>query len=254
MRLGTVLTATNTNPLYIDFIPYFIRAWKKLYPNINIVIVLVADAIPESYNEYAEYIRLFPPINGVSTIFTSQYIRNLYPAIIDSPDGVLITDMDMIPMSRTYYSAPISNISDDKFVYYRANVCMYDKQLAMCYNIATPNIWSNIMDIKSEDDIKTRLVSIFSSFKNYHGTTKESYWCKDQCDLYSYVMNWNKTTGNLVLLNDSQTGFKRLCRSQVNTLSPNNRLHIKQGLYTDYHSHRPAKTHSDIINTVIGLL
>ena len=30
MKLDTVLTAVNDNPLYLGFVPYFIRMWKLL--------------------------------------------------------------------------------------------------------------------------------------------------------------------------------------------------------------------------------
>ena len=36
MELEYVLTSCNNNKLYSDFIPIFIRAWKKLIPDIKI--------------------------------------------------------------------------------------------------------------------------------------------------------------------------------------------------------------------------
>lgn len=32
MILDCVLTSVNTNPLYIDFIPIFVKTWNRLYP------------------------------------------------------------------------------------------------------------------------------------------------------------------------------------------------------------------------------
>ena len=36
MKFTDVLTATDTNPLYYKFVPIFIKAWKKLFPDVNI--------------------------------------------------------------------------------------------------------------------------------------------------------------------------------------------------------------------------
>jgi len=58
MKLDCVLTATNANEMYIDFIPIFIKTWKKLYPTVDIKIVLVAESIPEKFIEYTNYIIL----------------------------------------------------------------------------------------------------------------------------------------------------------------------------------------------------
>ena len=52
MILDCVLTSVNTNPLYIDFIPIFVKTWNKLYPKVDVKIILIADEIPEQFLEY----------------------------------------------------------------------------------------------------------------------------------------------------------------------------------------------------------
>ena len=49
MKLDCILTACNTNELYIDFIPIFIKSWTKLYPDVDIKIVLINDIIPDKF-------------------------------------------------------------------------------------------------------------------------------------------------------------------------------------------------------------
>ena len=44
MKIGTVLTASDLNPLYSEFIPNFIKAWSILFPEIDVVVVLVANS------------------------------------------------------------------------------------------------------------------------------------------------------------------------------------------------------------------
>ena len=147
MKLDCVLTAVNENELYLDFIPIFIKTWNKLYPDVDVKIILIAENIPENLLSYKNNIILFKPIENIETSFTSQIIRLLYPCILNYENGIMITDMDMIPMNRTYYTENIKSYSNDKFIYYRENVCFNTSQIAMCYNIATSKVWKEIFKV-----------------------------------------------------------------------------------------------------------
>lgn len=202
MKLDCVLTAVNENQLYLDFISLFINTWKKLYPSVDVKIVFISYEIPEKYKEYSEHLILFSPIENISTAFISQYIRILYPSILNYNNGILITDMDMIPMNRTYYTKNIEEYDTSKFIYYRENVCFNYKQLAICYNVATPSIWKEIFNIHSINDIIDRLKMVYNNI-NYVDGHGKSGWCTDQIDLYNYVMNWYKKTNDLICLKEN---------------------------------------------------
>lgn len=241
MRLDTVLTAVNDNPLYIGFVPYFIRMWKLLYPEVNVKIVVVAECIPEKFKEYDNHLILFKPVEGVSTAFTSQYIRLLYPCLLQCKGGVLITDMDIVPMNRTYFTDSVSGIGDEKFVYYRENVCKEDNQIAMCYNIALPCTWKDIFDIHTIDDVRRRLLTIHSKVE-YDGRHGGNGWCTDQLDLLKHVQEWHEKTNNFVSLKENETKFRRLDRGRFP--DPNNlRTMVQSGVFCDYHCLRPYDTY-----------
>jgi len=65
MKLDCVFTAVNENKLYLDFIPIFIKTWNKLYPDVDVKIVLIAKDIPEDLILYKNNIILFNPIEDV---------------------------------------------------------------------------------------------------------------------------------------------------------------------------------------------
>lgn len=252
MKLDCVLTACNTVPLYIDFIPLFVSAWKKLYPNVDVKIILISEEIPEKFSKYAENIILFKPIPNISTAFISQYIRILYPAILNYDNGIMITDIDMIPMNRTYYTKNIENISDDKFVYMRDVLLSQYRQIAICYNVGKNSTWSEIFDIKSKDDIIKRLTDVYSKI-NYEEGHGKSGWSRDQIDFYQYVRKWDIDTNRFVILKDSKTGYRRLDR---NTFLLNNSLkdYIKKGLFSDYHCYRPYKDYKEVNDSILNIL
>lgn len=252
MKLGCVLTACNLNPLYCDFIPLFIRAWKKLYPSIDVKIVLVAEAIPDKFAEYASHIILFPPITGISDAFISQSIRLLYPAVLSTTDAVLISDMDILPMNNTYYSKPLEGLSDSKFVHYR-NGRMIEGgtlQYAMCYNAATPAIWAEITGIRSVDDIKSWLSRTYTSVSSYTGVPGGPGWFSDQIILYKMVDAWANKGLDLVFLKDTAIGFRRLDRIykyDMNVVLPM----IHAGAFSDYHCYRPYSAHKEINDMIV---
>lgn len=251
MKLDCILTAVNENKLYLDFIPIFTKTWKKLYPNVDVKIILIAKQIPQEYIEYEQYIILFEPIENITTSFISQYIRLLYPCILNYENGLMITDMDMLPMNRSYYTENIKSFDNSKFIYFRGNVCMSHKEIAMCYNVATPNTWKEIFNIHNIDDIKDRLKIIYENNHIIQGHGNIG-WNIDQLHLYNYIQKWHNNK-NFICLIDKNTKYRRLDRNTFR-LTPLIKRNIENGLYSDYHCHRPMKDFSEINYIVYELL
>jgi hypothetical protein len=248
MKIGTVLTATDLNPLYSGFIPIFISAWKKLIPEADVIIVLIADTIPEEFIEYKEHIRLFSPIPGIHTAFQAQCIRILYPRVITRNEGVLISDMDMIPLNRSYYVDPVQKIPGDHFVTYR-DVCLPYGEIAICYNIAHPNIWK---DMIGHDSMESLLLEWHKN-TGYSGVHGGTGWSTDQQILLKKFNGWN---GPKITLNDTITKYSRLDR--IHPLKFSNLSVLKQdiatGQYSDYHCIRPYQTYKQINDYVVACI
>ena len=243
MLLDCVLTSCNEDPIYLGFLPLFIKTWKKLYPRVDVKIVLIAKSIPEDYKMYEENIIIFEPLPHLCTGFTSQYIRLLYPALLDYKHGILITDVDMLPMNRTYFTNTIEKYPDDCFIYLR-HVLLNVKECAMCYNIALNKTWSEIFSISCREDIQQRLLEKLPHIQ----------WNTDQRDLYDHVMNWNTRTNRFIVLKDTETGYRRLDRSQHFQIHPLMRTNIQNGLYSDYHCYRPYSEYKDVNEKIYELL
>ena len=254
MKLDCVLTAVNENPLYLDFIPIFIKTWNKLYPSVDVKIILIAEEIPNKFLDYKDNIILFKPIENVLTSFTSQIIRLFYPCILNYENGVMITDMDMLPMNKTYYTENIKQFDNSKFIYLRENICSEINQLAMCYNVATTKVWSDIFSITSTEDIKENIIKISESniIKEGHGNIG---WSLDQLILCKKVNDWNIRTKNFIRLKEKSTGFKRLDRiHKINIDNPKLQKMVTSGFFSDYHCLRPMKKYELINNKIYHLL
>tara|TARA_B110000037_G_scaffold221069_2_gene290720 strand:- start:880 stop:1635 length:756 start_codon:yes stop_codon:yes gene_type:complete len=250
MKLDCVLTAVNENPLYLEFVPIFIKSWNKLYPDVDVKIILIANNIPENLLLYKKNIILFKPIENVSTCFTAQFIRLLYPCILNYKNGVLITDMDNLPMNRTFFTKNIENIPNDKWINLRD--WRTRDQICMCWQVATPDTWKQVFHIDNLQDIKETLINVNNNIDYKDGST-DRFWFTDQLYLYEKVMAWNKTTNNYLFLKDKETGVNRLCRSSFN-ISNVTKTNITAGNYSDYHMLRPMSKYSDINWKIYNLL
>lgn len=247
MHIGTVITATDTNPLYIEFIPMFIKAWKKVLPDIDIIILLIAEIIPEDYVSYKDNIILVKPIEGMHTAFHAQCIRLLYPREVKrNTEAVIITDMDMIPLNNLYYTKHIESIDNSTFIVYR-NVLL-PIEIPMCYVAALPNIWSSIFGSENTEI----LLKQWYQHSRYSGVHAGSGWNTDQLVLTRLFKLWN---GNKVILNDIITKFNRLDRSHI--FQTNIELlkeKIKAGEYSDYHCLRPFNKFSELNTLIVNSL
>jgi hypothetical protein len=242
MKLGTILTACDLNPLYSEFIPMFVTAWNTLVPSADVVIVLIADTIPEELKAYEKNIRLFAPLPNIHTAFQAQCIRLLYPSQITRDEGVLITDMDMIPLNSEYYTKHIENIPDDNFVVYR-DVCL-PNEISMCYNIASPSTWKSVFENDSLEK--------WYSNTNYDGNSGGHGWNTDQLILVKRFNDWN---GPKVILNDRITNFRRLDRYALvfNNLQHLEQL-VKSKFYADYHCFRPYSKYKKTNDLILSFL
>ncbi len=241
------MTATDTNPLYMDFIPSFIRAWSFLVPEAYIRIVLIADAIPDHLQKYSQHIVLVAPIPGVHTAFHAQCIRLLYPREVTRDEGVLITDMDMLPMNRRYYVETINDVSSDTFVVYR-DVCL-PNEISMCYNIAHPSVWRSMFGDQPTDELLTE----WHRPTNYDGQHGGVGWNTDQVILVNKFNEWN---GPKLVLNDSITKFGRLDRVRDWQFQDRPRLakQIQSEMYADYHCLRPYHEHKEMNDFIVSSL
>jgi len=246
MKIGTIVTATDLNPLYCDFVPNFVKAWKAVIPEADVRIVLVADEIPEALMPWAEHLVLFKPIPGMLTAFQAQCIRLLYPREVTRDEGVLITDMDMLPGNRRYYVDSVAGIGSEAFVVYR-DVC-FPGEIAMCYNAGHPSTWTSMF---GSEPTETVLRSWHPS--DYDGAHGGVGWGTDQI---KFKQIWDAWTGTKVVLNDTITQFFRLDRIHPHMFTNRTQLRntILAGYICDYHCLRPYSAHKDINDFIVSCL
>ena len=251
MILDCILTACNKRHSYYRLIPLFISSCKHFYPNVDVKIIFINETIPTELEKYRDHIICFKKPENVSDVFISQYIRLLYPCLLDYKNGILITDIDDIPLSTTYFTKNIEQYDNDKWINYRDNSVWLKNHIVICWQVAASDTWREVMNINNIDDLNNRLIEVFSNIK-YGGNHGGQGWTTDQKHLHNYIEKWIKKDTHFISLSDKKTGFNRFApwisqKTDYNKIFNN----IKNNIYSDYHIWRPYDRFLDFNNSLI---
>lgn len=243
MKIDYCLVSCDLNELYLNNWDLIYNTWKKLC-NIDVKLILIANEVPDDL-PHKHNVILFHPIENINTAFQAQCIRLLYPCLF-SNKNIIVSDMDIIPMSRTYFVDAIKDIKDDKFISYR-DAYLNQNMIALCYNCANSKLWKKIFNIDNLTDINKTLKKWYN--EEYTGKKNCEGWCTDQLQLYKHVYNKDFN----VVLKDKELGFNRLDKRQRiyilenQDVVLNNARNIK---YTDFHLIRPPSRYMRFIKKV----
>uniref|UniRef100_A0A6C0CK94 Nucleotide-diphospho-sugar transferase domain-containing protein n=1 Tax=viral metagenome TaxID=1070528 RepID=A0A6C0CK94_9ZZZZ len=246
MILDTVYVSSDLNPFYLDFWPLVHTAWTQII-KVKVKLLLIADHIPD-YLEHPDDIILIKPIEGIKNAFYAQCIRMLYPCLQNHhPNrGIMMSDIDMIPLSSEYFTQSAVKYNDNQFVYFRGNMCMSNRQIAICYCMATSKVYRKIFGILKLEGIKKIETIIKTWYKETGGA-----WTTDQQKLFQLVHK-NVPKDNFIKLTDGVLRFNRLDRSmgvdRINKLV--NTGQVKH--FVDFHMPRPMRNFRGINEKVLN--
>jgi len=251
MKIDLALVACDLNTNYIHFLPLVLKTWKDTV-GIDVKLILISEFLPENLIDYKNNIILFKPIENIPTAFQAQCIRILYPCILNN--NIILSDMDLIPLNKTYYIDNIKKYKEDSFIVYR-NVLEDMKQYPICFCVANSKIWKEVFNINTEEDIIFVLEQLYSQIPENDYKISNPYslgWAMDQLELFYRVNKWNK---NIIKLNDEETAFNRLDRSDIEYIINNKELiknNINNGIYSDFHLPKPFYKYKDILEYLLN--
>jgi len=231
MKIDYSILSVNDNPLYSDFWDLNKRFWYE-YIGIKPMLVYInktKEAIEEDDDSLIFYIREVPNVDsGFQTQISRLYVTQFFP------NDVLITsDIDMFPLSKTYFNNIVENIPNDKLAIlssdaYPSSAVRYP----ICYNVGKGNTFDNILDLELN-------FSIFCDKMLKYG------WGWDTDEKY-LGMKVNEKKDKCVFLNrgwENGIASKRLDRVVWG--------YNKNQDYIDCHSLRPYKQYKGEIDNLI---
>lgn len=155
MKLEYAVVSSNSNPEYLDFWPYVARAWKNLI-GLEPVLIYIDNAAPPSWvYEHGEVFYL-EARSDWDIAQQAQCIRFWAANILDKP--FIISDMDMLPISKDYYINHAEYIGDTGLISYSSDIIKYrwyrtNPQYPMCYLAGDPKSFSDLLDLNEESHL-----------------------------------------------------------------------------------------------------
>lgn len=155
MKLEYAVVSSNSNPEYLDFWPYVARAWKTLIGLDPILLYIDNNPPPDWVHEHGKVYYLVAR-NDWDIVQQSQCIRFWAANILDKP--FIISDMDMLPISRDYYINHAEYIGDTGLISYSSDIIKYrwyrtNPQYPMCYLAGDPKSFSDLLDLNEESHL-----------------------------------------------------------------------------------------------------
>lgn len=240
IKIDRVILATDSNPMYIEFWPLVAKAWQDLI-GVKPTLALIADNTITVDESLGDVIR-FEPIPGIPTAQQAQVIRLLLPAYFED-QVCIISDIDMLPISKSYFVDSIAHFPEDNFIIYRDSAYgAHSKLFSMCYNVAKGKVFKEIFNINSTKDIP-KIIKQWNKL-NYG-------WKTDEIILYQAVTKWQGYRTRCAKL--GHIPIRRIDRSSWNYTYTD----LKKGYYTDSHMLRPYsmyKTEIDKLALDLGLI
>jgi hypothetical protein len=237
------ITSCDNNETYLSFVPSWIKHHTKLFPESEIVLVLISDKLPENLKELSNNIILFKPIENIHTSYQAQMLRLLYPTLLSDKQNV-ICDIDMYILSKdvlTLFDRIPDN--DNRYINFGCldiNSCHREKQLPLFFSIYGLNVLQNVFKVKDMLDILILLKERYKKLDNPYGYN----WFSDQELLYELFINY-KHLYKIERTND------RVDRDWFNPSDPVIIKRIKTNCIVDFHAPRPYHKYKSFIQSVL---
>lgn len=257
LKVSIALLACDSNTDYLDFYPTVKKAWERIC--VRPILILVANSVPESLKNDPDVV-LFLPVPEIHPAFQAQVIRLLYASLVnsvcpsmDSDAGIILSDMDMVPLSYSYFHRGISDYRTDNFVVYRTIPGVLPsvvQEYPICYCLATAKVWGSIFNIRSVPEIVEKIREWYNPDYAISSAYSQG-WSVDQRELYRHLTAWNKQTGKLVILQDEKRGYRRLDRGNYEEIEKVQKTQDIRS-YTDFHLPRPYSLYSPVISNILS--
>lgn len=240
MNIDYVIVGCDENPLYLDFWPLVSKIWKTkigITPVLGLITNEDSDLIETEYG----LIKKFKQINGISSSLQSQIVRLFLTKFLNGYS--LISDIDMIPLSKDYFFHNAEQINRNNIIVYSSDnlECIQNEMYPMCYILAHKNTYNKIFDLNS-------------TWENFCKSLNDrnQNWYTDQKYLYEKINAFKKDGNDIILL---ERKWNPIASKRIDRVfwayDPDK---VKEGYYIDSHLLRPYSKYKQEIDKLINLL
>ena len=146
MKIDFAVVSTDNNELFDGFWDICKKAWSEV---VGVKPLLVIIGNKDSIQDFDDCtIVELKKVPDVSTSMQSQVSR-MYITSLFKNKTFLISDLDMVPMNKSYFLNNAKKVKRDQLLIYTANGYGHEAQTRypMCYNLAYGETYTEILDL-----------------------------------------------------------------------------------------------------------
>lgn len=246
LKIDRVILSATVDERYIEYWPVVARAWHDLI-GARATLALISERRDIPLDTTFGDILYIDPIPGLAVGLHARMIRLLLPAYFEN-DVCLFSDIDMIPINRSFFIDNIKDIADDCVVVYnnraynQKNSLDNFSRVPMSYVAAKGSVFQEIFKAFNVCDV----VNLLKTWGKTANTAS------DEMTLMACLKNWPDFKKRCVLLNyrwNNFPGFQRLRPKRPVDVNDGGKIDLeadkqllKNGSYIDFHLHRISFT------------
>jgi hypothetical protein len=238
MNIDYVIVSSDNNPTYLDFWDITKKMWCDL---VGIKPVLLKISDKDNYTDNGDNIVIeVKAIENINTGLQSQIIR-LFCSKYFENKNILISDIDMIPLNKSYFINSVSKYDDDSTIIYSSDA-YGGHRYPMCYVLSNSETFNKIFELDNHPN--------FESFANYLIENENNGWNTDELYLTKKINEYNK---NIIKLNRGWNNGR--ANNRIDRVFWNYNINeLKNKIYIDSHLLRPYSRYKNEINDLIKLI
>ena len=246
MKIEYALMSSNSTPMYLDFWPVVSKVWKIKF-NVTPVLYYIDNNHDIDISDEYGIVKKFKPVDGIPISLQSLWIR--YWGFTEFKDNVcILSDIDMIPMSKRYFLDQVIEIDDDKYAH--INPCLETYGLIpSCYHICKGSTFSKILNLHDEYE---KSIEFINSLRIGETIAGNDQWFADERYATNKILEYqnnNPYDVHLLKRDGGQNGYRldRHCNyeNEENVINDN---------VFDCHSPRPYTSFKGSIDKLVSLL
>jgi hypothetical protein len=251
MKVNKVILGSTCHPFYLDFWPIVSKIWKEKF-NIHPVLILIHDDENIKVLEEHGTVIYIKPVEGVPLNIQAQCCRYFFPRT--EPETTwMISDIDMLPISKYYFIDSIKDISDDKFVNLNAHSVAANPA---CYNIAKGKTFIDVLKLPETFEEFLKQTKWWERGEMHRpGQDLVCFnWCTDEQYSNELILEYYKTIDSTKFVNPPRPGG--YCARRVDRIAWNRWTHqqVIDEYVLDAHSVRPYSEFKNEIDTLVNLI
>lgn len=238
MKISYAIVSTDANPFYADFWKVVSEIWVKRFNIVPVLAFIGDDSFPID-NTYGKVIRI-KPIADIPIHLQAQIVRFWVPTLFQDEVSI-ISDIDMIPISRKYFVEQVRFISDEYYCHLNPCISTYGR-LPACYHVAKGSLLKKLLDVDNDWEKFIRKVLSCPIVLKETNQLQEP-WFADE--IYSSAKVLEVNNSNILKLIERKNGQNGYRIDRLNWKY--HKLLLSYDYYFDAHSIRPVSEFCDEI-------